>query len=125
MNRITVSIVRTAYARMGYEPCQGEWRCAGEPRKGRRDPVEMACPQTTILELAGLISHDEEGADIETAADDQWGIAYANGFRDGWDGLEPNTRFAAKSPRDRVDYDQGFEDGEAAASELLPAQVDA
>jgi hypothetical protein len=124
MNRITVSVVRDAYARMGYQPCQGEWRREGK-RQGRTVPVEMACPQATILELEGLITHDEEGPNIETAADDEWGAAYANGFRDGWDSLDSNPRFATDSPQDRADYGQGFEDGRAAASELLPTLADA
>lgn len=107
MLRITTKAIRTAYARMGYRPCQGEWR----------QEENLACPQTTILELEGLISSDEEGANIETAADDHWGIGYANGFRDGWDGLDFLSRVGANMHG--PEYEIGFNDGQAAAEELL------
>jgi hypothetical protein len=126
MKRITVNIVRDAYARMGYQPCRGEWRQEKEPREGGRDPVELACPQTTLLELAGLISHDEEGPNIETAADDEWGTAYANGFRDGWDGLESRTArdCTIYGPTGWEEYELGYADGAAAAAEIIEADPD-
>jgi hypothetical protein len=121
MKRITIDAVRTAYARMGYQPVRGEWHVEGEPRQDGREPVYLACPQTTLLELEGLICHHEEGPNIETAADDEWGTAYANGFRDGWDGLDSRTAesCAVYGPRGREDYELGFNDGTAAAAEMI------
>jgi hypothetical protein len=108
MFQITVEAIRSAYVHMGYQPCQGEWR----------KEEDLACPQTTILELEGLISSGEDGADIETAADDRWGVGYANGFRDGWDGLGFLSRVGTNMLG--PDYELGFNDGLAAATELLP-----
>lgn len=77
MKRITIEMIRAAYSRMGYQPIKEDWHKAGELPQEDGGVTYFACPQTTILELAGLISHDEEGPNIESAADDEWGSAYA------------------------------------------------
>ena len=125
MKRITLDTVRAAYARMGYQPVRDEWHLEGDPREDGREPAYYACPQTTILELEGLISHDEEGPNIETTADDEWGAAYAQGFRDGWDGLDPRPAFlcAGYGPDGPNEYELGFADGCAAASEYIPEML--
>ena len=121
MKRITIETVRAAYSRMGYQPITEDWHSEGEPRKDGKEPVYFACPQTTILEVAGLISHDEEGPNIETAADDEWGSAYANGFRDGRDGLSPRAVPSGtfNCPADASNYELGHADGCAAAAEIF------
>jgi hypothetical protein len=120
MKRITIEVVQAAYSRMGYQPIKEDWYSEGEPRK-EGEAVYFACPQTTILELAGLISHDEEGPNIESAADDEWGSAYANGFRDGWDGLSPRAvpTGTFPCPADWSNYELGHADGCAAAGEFF------